>query len=108
VTELFVHGLQLATRKVFVLSQLLVHRLQKHFVVDFADSQTSLVNDGDNALVGCLNQVADDLVVEVINVGPCDAFALIFLLFLLKYELNEELLELFVAVVDAENVRLTR
>jgi hypothetical protein len=52
--------------------------------------------------VGCLNQVADYLVVEVINVGPRDAFALVLLLFLLENELDEELLEFLIAVVDAE------
>ena len=42
------------------------------------------------------------LVVEVVDVDPLDALALVLLLLLLEHELDEELLQLLVAVVDAE------
>lgn len=48
------------------------------------------------------NQIADNLIVEVIDVGPRNAFALVLLLFLLQNELNEKLLEFLVAIIDAE------
>lgn len=81
--------------------QLLVHHFQQHLVVDFADGQASLVHDGDDSLMRRFHQVADDLIVEVIDVGPLDAFPLVFLLFLFEHKFDEELLKLFVAVVDA-------
>lgn len=49
------------------------------------------------------NQIADNLIVKILDVGPCDSFALILLLFLFQYKLNEKLLKLLVAVIDAEN-----
>ncbi len=42
------------------------------------------------------------LVVEVVDVDPFDALPLVFVLLLLQDELDEQLLELLVAVVDAE------
>lgn len=48
------------------------------------------------------NQIADNLIVEVIDVGPRNAFALVLLLFLLQNEFNEKLLEFLVAIIDAE------
>ena len=48
------------------------------------------------------NQVHDDLVVEVLDVLPLDALSLVLLLFLFQHQLNEELLKLFITVVDAE------
>lgn len=99
--QFLVHGLQLTTREVLVLRQLLVHRLQEHLVVDLADVQARFVHDRDDALVRRLDQVADDLIVEVLDVGPRDAFSLVFLLLLFQHELDEQLLQLFVAVVDA-------
>jgi hypothetical protein len=49
-----------------------------------------------------LNQVADDFVVEVLNMFPFNALSLILLLLGLKCQLNEELLKLFITEVDAE------
>lgn len=49
-----------------------------------------------------LNQVADDDVVEVLDGLPLDALAQVFLLLLLQRQLDEQLLELLVAEVDAE------
>ena len=48
------------------------------------------------------NQVHDDLVVEVLDVLPLDALSLVLFLFLFQHQLNEELLKLFITVVDAE------
>ena len=42
------------------------------------------------------------LVVEIVNVHPLDALPLVLLLLLLQHQLDEQLLQLFVAVVDAE------
>ena len=47
-------------------------------------------------------QLADDHVVEVVNVLPLDALPLVLLLLLLQHQLDEDLLQLLVAVVDAE------
>lgn len=50
-----------------VLGQLGVHAVQADCVGDFADSEASFIQDGDDALVGLLHEVNDDLVVEVID-----------------------------------------
>lgn len=50
----------------------------------------------------CFDQVANDLIIKILNVGPSDAFSLIFLLFLFQHKFDEKLLQFFVAVVDAE------
>jgi hypothetical protein len=50
----------------------------------------------------CLDELANDLVVKVLDVRPGDALALILLLLLLQDELDKQLLQLLVAVVDAE------
>jgi hypothetical protein len=101
VPQFLVHRFQLSTRKVLVVRQFFIHGLQEHLIIDFSDSQASLVHNRDNAFVRCLNQIANDLIVEVINVGPFNAFTLVLLLFLFQHELDEKLLEFFVAVVDA-------
>ena len=49
-----------------------------------------------------LDQVTDDLVVEVVDVLPLDAFPQVLLLLRLQGQLDEELLELLVTEVDAE------
>lgn len=49
-----------------------------------------------------LDQIADDLVVEELDWLPLDALALVLLLLTLEGELDEHLLQLLVAVVDAE------
>jgi len=41
------------------------------------------------------------LIVEVVNVHPFNALALILFLLLLQHQLDEELLQLLVAVIDA-------
>lgn len=104
VSQFLVHWFQLTTRKVLVLSQLFVHRFQQHFVVDFANSETRFVHDSDYTFMRCFDQVANNLVVEIINVRPRDALTLVFLLFLLQNKLDEELLQFLIAVVDAKNI----
>lgn len=49
-----------------------------------------------------LNEITDDLVVEVRDRLPLDALFEVLLLFRLESQLNEQLLQLLVAVVDAE------
>lgn len=49
-----------------------------------------------------LDQVTDDFVVKIFNVFPFNALPPIFLLLRLQCQLNEELLKLFIAEVDAE------
>lgn len=49
-----------------------------------------------------LNEVTDDLVVEVRDRLPLDALLEVLLLLRLESQLNEQLLQLLVAVVDAE------
>jgi len=49
-----------------------------------------------------LDQVTDDFVVKIINVFPFNALPPILLLLRLQCQLNEELLKLFIAEVDAE------
>ncbi len=48
------------------------------------------------------NEGADGLVVEVLDVHPLDALAEVLLLLTLQHQLNEQLLQLLIAVVDAE------
>lgn len=49
-----------------------------------------------------LNKIADDLVVEVFDLRPLDPLTYVFLLLGLEGQLDENLLQLFVDVVDAE------
>jgi hypothetical protein len=85
-----------------VLLQLLAHVLKKQLIVHFAHRIARLVQYGNYALVRLLNQIAYDFIVEVLNVLPVDVLSLILFLLLFEDELNEKLLEFFVAVVDAK------
>ena len=49
-----------------------------------------------------LNKVADDLVIEVFDLRPLDLLTDIFFLLSFQSQLDEDLLQLFVDVVDAE------
>jgi len=49
-----------------------------------------------------LNEIADDLVVEVFDFGPLNPLTNIFLLLGLECQLDENLLQLFVDIIDAE------
>jgi hypothetical protein len=49
-----------------------------------------------------LDQVTDDFVVKILNMFPFNALPAILLLLRLQCQLNEELLKLFIAEVDAE------
>ena len=86
----------------FVASELSVHLLEQHRVGDLANVEARLVHDGDDPLVRLVDQLADDHVVEVVDVLPLDPLPLVLLLLLLQHQLDEELLQLLVAVVDAE------
>ena len=86
----------------FVSGQLPVHLLKQHRVGDLANIEASLVHDRNDPLVRLVNQLADDHVVEVVDVLPLDPLPLVLLLLLLQHQLDEELLQLLVAVVDAE------
>ena len=86
----------------FVAGELPVHLLEKHRVGDLADVEARLVHDRDDPLVGLVDQLADDHVVEVVDVLPLDPLPLVLLLLLLQHQLDEQLLQLLVAVVDAE------
>jgi hypothetical protein len=101
VSQLFVHRFQLTTRVVFVARKLLIHRVEQHFIVDFSDCHACFVHDCDNSLVRRLDQITDDLIVEILNVRPLDAFTHVLLLFLLEDKFNEQLLKLLVAIINA-------
>ena len=49
-----------------------------------------------------LNKIADDLVVEVFDLRPLNPLTYVFLLLGLEGQLDENLLQLFIDVVDAE------
>ena len=85
-----------------MLLELFAEMLEQRLVVHIADAVARLVHDGDDALVRLLDQVAYNFVVEVVNVEPVNVLALVLLLLLLQHELDEELLQLFVAVINAE------
>lgn len=52
--------------------------------------------------MGSFHQITYNLIIEVFNVGPLDAFPVVFFLLLLEYQLNKQLLKLLVTIVDAE------
>ncbi len=60
----------------------------------------------DDALVA-LDHVADDLVVEKFHRFPCNSFLGVLILLLLQRELDEKLLQLLVAVVNAKLLKTT-
>ena len=86
----------------FVASKLPVHLFEQHRVGDLANVEARLVHDRDDPLVRLVDQLADDHVVEVVDVLPLDSLPLVLLLLLLQHQLDEQLLQLLVAVVDAE------
>lgn len=49
-----------------------------------------------------LDQIADDHVIEIIDRLPFDVLELVFFLLGFQCELDEELLQFFVAIVDVE------
>jgi hypothetical protein len=49
-----------------------------------------------------LNEIADDLVVEVFDLRPLNPLTNIFLLLGLESQLDENLLQLFVDIIDAK------
>lgn len=71
-------------------------------ISDLSDTQTRFIKNSQHPLVLGLDQIDDDLVVEVVDVLPLDALALVLLLLLLENQFNEQLLQLLVTVVDAQ------
>jgi len=59
--QLLVRGLQLATRVVGMLAEVLVHSPQERIVRHIAHAEAGLVHDGNNALVWLLDEIANDL-----------------------------------------------
>ena len=55
-----------------------------------------------------LNHVADDFVVEVLNVFPLDPLFAIFVLLRFQCQLNEKLLKFLVAVINAKLLKAER
>ena len=84
-----------------VIRELFIHGFQQHFIVHFSDGDARFIHDGDDSFVRRFDQVADDLVVEVLDVRPCNALSLVLLLFLLQNEFDEELLKFLVTIIDA-------
>lgn len=48
------------------------------------------------------NEVTDDLVIEVLDWCPLDLFSDVFFLFRFQCKFNEDLLQLFINVIDAK------
>ena len=67
--------------------QLPVHRLQQHRVRHLPHLQAGLVHQGNDPLVLLVDQLADDDVVEVVDVLPLNSLPLVLLLFLLQDQL---------------------
>lgn len=82
--------------------EVLVHLGDERGVRPLARPKTLLVHQRDDALVLLLDQVADDLVVEEVDVLPLDALLAVLLLLRVQRQLDEELLQLLVAEVDAQ------
>lgn len=72
--------------------QLSVHFLQEHDVGDLPNIQAGFVHDCNDSLVGLVHQLADDEVVEVVNVLPLDALPLVLLLLLLQHQLCKKII----------------
>lgn len=87
---------------VMVLRQLVRELLEEGDVRGLARPQALLVQNGDDALVLLLDQIADHLVVEVLHRDPLDALPAVLVLLGLQRQLDEQLLQLLVAEVDAE------
>lgn len=75
---------------------------QAYLISNFTDIQASFVHDSNDAFVSLLNEFADDLIVKVVDSLPGDSFPLVLFLLAFENELDEQLLELLIAVVDAE------
>lgn len=97
-------------------------RWPTHRISDGPDGAARFVEQADNALTRLFDQVADDLIVKVVDLKrigvlrsllrattsarthllPNDALAFILFLLLFEYQFDEELLKLLIAVIDAE------
>jgi hypothetical protein len=88
--------------KVFVIWESL-HKFGQKLIVGAFSKIASVVQKSENA-DGFFefDQVTANFVVEKLNVFPFDAFSAIFFLFGFECELNENLLELFIYIIDAK------
>ena len=78
------------------LQQLLIHTFRLPM-----DLCTSVVEESHNSRrVLSLNEITDDFVVEVVDLGPLDPLLYVLFLFSLQRQLDKNLLELFVHKVD--------
>ena len=84
-----------------------VELLQESLLVCLAGPDALLVELLEHAGV-LIDELADDGVVEVLDGCPLDALLLILLLLSLERQLNEHLLELLIAVVDAKLLEAVR
>jgi len=82
--------------------------LEQELVIDVANAEARVVNDRDHAPMRLLDQVTDHFIIKVVNVRPIDVLSLVLFLLLFQHKLNEQLLQLFVAVVDAELLEAVR
>ena len=94
VAQQLVHGVSPAGGVVLVRLQLPVHLLQQQLIRHLANIEAGLVHQRDHPLVLLLYQLADDHVVEVLDVLPLDAFSLVLLLLLLQHQLYHEYMTL--------------
>lgn len=60
---------------------------EAYLVGDFADVETRFVQDGNDSFVICLDEIANNFVVKVLDCRPSDSFALILLLLLPQHQL---------------------
>lgn len=82
---------------VCVLAELNVEALHEGVIGGFAD-HTGFIKKGNETDGFLLNQVANGLVIEVFHGLPFDSFADVLLLLALECQLNEQLLELLIAI----------
>jgi hypothetical protein len=86
--------------KMRVVAAVLIELLEERHIGGVSRTQAFFIQHCQDSLVAFLNEIADDGVVEVIHIDPLDAFRDVFFLFFSQCELNEELLQLLIAVVD--------
>mmetsp|Transcript_26469 Transcript_26469/g.69624 ORF Transcript_26469/g.69624 Transcript_26469/m.69624 type:complete len:686 (-) Transcript_26469:554-2611(-) len=88
--------------KAIVPANRLRHVLQPLHVRLLAGANPLFIERGDDALALGVNQITNDLVVEEFDGLPLDTLAHVLILLRFESELNEKLLKLLVAVVNAE------
>ncbi len=82
--------------------------LKQELIIDVANAKAGVVNNSDHAPMRLLDKVTYYFIVKVVNVRPVDVLSLVLFLLLFQHKLNEQLLQLFVAVVDTELLEAVR